>query len=167
MLIPHFFSLRLSYNMLGKKASWLKKMIPGKRTAAIAGTLLLAGLGKMAADRGARERVEHARAQQQSGARPSSSAPRPPPPAPKADPCSAVMCPKGIRTRKDYLRWSARGGHPDKGGSTAAFQSVNNCQSEGKFCKRWVRWVSNWSFGFSDFLEKDVDSLWELRPRNH
>ena len=64
MLIPHFFSLSISYNMLGKKASWLKKMIPGKRTAAIAGTLLLAGLGKMAADRGAQERM---RAQQQSG----------------------------------------------------------------------------------------------------
>jgi hypothetical protein len=114
--------------LLGKRPSWMKKFIPGKR-AAVVGGLVLAGLGKMAADRGRQERLDEAQHQRY-------NKPPPAPSQPTRDPCSAVMCPKGIASRRDYLKWAAKGGHPDKGGSTSTFQAVNNCQSTGKFCKR-------------------------------
>ena len=124
------FFLTSSYIMtlLGKRPSWMKKFIPGKR-AAVVGGLVLAGLGKMVADRGRQERLDEAQ-------HPRYNKPPPAPSQPTRDPCSAVMCPKGIASRRDYLKWASKGGHPDKGGSTSTFQAVNNCQSTGKFCKR-------------------------------
>ena len=126
--------------LLGKRPSWMKKFIPGKR-AAVVGGLVLAGLGKMAADCGRQERLDEAQRRQSGytgggGTHPRYNKPPPAPSQPTRDPCSAVMCPKGIASRRDYLKWAAKGGHPDKGGSTSTFQAVNNCQSKGKFYKK-------------------------------
>ena len=118
--------------LLGKRPSWMNKFIPGKR-AAVVGGLVLAGLGKMATDRG-RQEAQH-RNTGGGGTHPRYNKPPPAPSQPTRDPCSAVMCPKKISSRRDYLKW-ARRNHPDKGGSTSTFQDVNNCQSAGKFCKR-------------------------------
>ena len=36
--------------------------------------------------------------------------------------CRTAMCKKSIYNRKDFLKWALKGGHPNKGGSTALFQ---------------------------------------------
>ena len=141
------FCYVLTYKMIGKKPSWWKRYIPGKKTVTVVGGLALAGLGKLAHNyvNSSQSEPQQSRPQQPPRPQPRPQSkpqskpkpkPRPPPPRPRGDPCQAVMCPKGIASRRDYLKWAARGGHPDKGGSTAIFQSVNNCQSDGRFCKR-------------------------------
>lgn len=48
--------------------------------------------------------------------------------------CQKIMCSKDIKTKKDYHKWAVRGGHPDKGGSTAVFQDVQNCVDANNYC---------------------------------
>ena len=119
--------------MIGKKPSWWRKYIPGKRALTVVGGLAVAGLGKLAQN----YIMDGSNSQQT--APPPRPKPRPTPnqkPKPRGDPCKQIMCSKGIANRKGYLKWSVKGGHPDKGGSTSVFQDVNNCQMRGKFCTR-------------------------------
>lgn len=49
--------------------------------------------------------------------------------------CRKTMCDRKIRSVKDYRKWAASGGHPDKGGDKAVFQRVSACRSKGSYCK--------------------------------
>lgn len=51
------------------------------------------------------------------------------------DECQEIMCDRGLRNRRDFIKWGARGGHPDKGGDTALFQDALNCKESGQYCK--------------------------------
>ena len=50
-------------------------------------------------------------------------------------PSRDFLCGFDIKTRKDYTRWSFKGGHPDKGGDSKTFARVVNCVTEGHCCK--------------------------------
>lgn len=110
--------------MVGK--SWsMSKYLPGKKTLA-AGATLLAGVGAVgAAMSGGGGAPDYSAGLQGMKAGVSGK---------RMTECDRVMCHEGIRTRGQYKRWAARGGHPDKGGSTSKFQQVNNCQMSGQFC---------------------------------
>ena len=49
--------------------------------------------------------------------------------------CQKIMCAQHIRDKKDFLRW-AKINHPDKGGSTALFQSVYPCYDSKSYCSK-------------------------------
>ncbi len=49
--------------------------------------------------------------------------------------CDEIMCQNKIYNRKGYLKWSQKGGHPDKGGRTAVFQDVLNCVARENYCR--------------------------------
>ena len=49
--------------------------------------------------------------------------------------CEKLMCNKGIKDKKGFLKWAARGGHPDKGGSEEVFKKVHPCYEKKQFCK--------------------------------
>ena len=42
-------------------------------------------------------------------------------------PCKTLLASKGIASKKEFHKWSVRGGHPDKGGNQSIFQDVSNC----------------------------------------
>lgn len=49
--------------------------------------------------------------------------------------CEKLMCSKGIKDKKGFLKWAAHGGHPDKGGSEEVFKKVHPCYEKRQFCK--------------------------------
>ena len=53
--------------------------------------------------------------------------------------CQRLMCARGIRTRKDFLRWALKGGHPNKGGNTKMFASISDCNDKGYYCTGPIR----------------------------
>ena len=61
------------------------------------------------------------------------SPPPSPPPPPSMDECTRLMCEYGLRTPKDFKRWSLKN-HPDKGGDGGLYARVNSCYHEKKFC---------------------------------
>ena len=47
----------------------------------------------------------------------------------KGSECDRILCKQGIKTNKDFRKWSIKN-HPDKGGDQALFQEVSNCRDE-------------------------------------
>ena len=52
------------------------------------------------------------------------------------DSCNDILCPKNIRTKKDYRRWALKN-HPDKGGDTSTFQNVQDCINKERYCDKY------------------------------
>ncbi len=50
--------------------------------------------------------------------------------------CTNLMCSNDIFNKHDFRKWAVKGGHPDKGGSTARFQNVLNCIHKELYCKK-------------------------------
>jgi hypothetical protein len=48
----------------------------------------------------------------------------------KEETCESLLSSKGIASTRDWRKWSARGGHPDKGGDTETYQKVTSCKED-------------------------------------
>ena len=48
----------------------------------------------------------------------------------RCDQCRQILFDNNIFEKKDFLKWSVRGGHPDKGGDYKKFQEVSSCNDD-------------------------------------
>ena len=46
------------------------------------------------------------------------------------DECRKILFNNNIFNKKDFLKWSLKGGHPDKGGDYRLFQEVSSCNDD-------------------------------------
>jgi hypothetical protein len=46
------------------------------------------------------------------------------------NPCPSLLASKGINSKREWRKWSAQGGHPDKGGDTPTYQRVTDCKEQ-------------------------------------
>ena len=53
--------------------------------------------------------------------------------------CANLMCSNNISNKRNFRKWAAKGGHPDKGGSTERFQDVINCIHKDQYCDYFMR----------------------------
>lgn len=44
--------------------------------------------------------------------------------------CKDILLGLGITSKKDFKKWSAKEGHPNKGGNLTTFQEISNCADE-------------------------------------
>ena len=44
--------------------------------------------------------------------------------------CRQLLFDNNIFNKKDFLKWSVKGGHPDKGGNYKKFQEVSSCNDD-------------------------------------
>lgn len=54
----------------------------------------------------------------------------PEPTGPPPNPCPSLLASKGINSKREWRKWSAQGGHPDKGGDTPTYQRVTDCKEQ-------------------------------------
>ena len=48
------------------------------------------------------------------------------------------MCKHNITSKKDFLIWALKGGHPNKGGNTNTFAMLSNCNDNKIYCPRFI-----------------------------
>ena len=44
------------------------------------------------------------------------------------------MCKHNIKSKKDFLKWAVKGGHPNKGGNTETFARMSTCNDNKIYC---------------------------------
>ena len=110
----------------GKKKWSMRSMLPGKNSMAAMSTLLAVGGGAAAAYGQVGKSSSPDYSAGLNGMTGNLSG--------RMNQCDQLMCREGIKDRRGFHKWAARGGHPDKGGSTSKFQEVNNCQMSGSYC---------------------------------
>ena len=52
--------------------------------------------------------------------------------------CVSLMCKYNITSKKDFLQWALKGGHPNKGGKTNVFAMLSNCNDNKIYCPLFV-----------------------------